>query len=177
MRKQTLYWSLIFTVFISCAGLSDSGFSKEDIKYIKLMKKQGLIPRDQDIPLGYVAAYKKYLKEKLGIDDIDSIGRPDKRFSSPDKTWRLYKSALIAGDFELAHNCLMPRFAEEHDAIRKAIGDEKMKEKAKAMRPIEKVTEEDEAAKYRIKRKMGDQDITFYIYFVRVFGNWKILRY
>jgi len=71
----------------------------------------------------------------------------------------------------------MPKYREKHDAIRKAIGDDKMKRKIEEMRPIEKVIEEDGRAKYRIKRRIGDQDITFYIYFVQAFGKWKILRY
>ncbi len=63
------------------------------------------------------------------------------------------------------------------NAIRRAIGDDEMKRKVEEMRSIQKIIEEDGRAKYRIKRKIGDKDITFYIYFVEVFGRWKILRY
>ena len=63
------------------------------------------------------------------------------------------------------------------NAIRRAMGDDEMKRKVEEMRSIQKIIEEDGRAKYRIKRKIGDKDITFYIYFVEVFGRWKILRY
>ncbi len=71
----------------------------------------------------------------------------------------------------------MPKYRDKHNAILNAVGADKMKSKVEEMRPIQKIVEEDGRAKYRIKRKIGDQDITFNIYFVEVFGHWKILGY
>jgi hypothetical protein len=179
--KNFLFVSTLLLTFTFLTGvLSGSDLSSEDIKYIEFFKKQGLLP--ENINEGNISTEKlkeliEYLKRESGIDDIDSIEKPDDRFSSPEKTWELYRSSFLAGDIELANRCLMPDYREKHDAIRKAIGDDIMKRKVEEMKPIDKVVEEDGRAKYRIKRKMGDQDITYYIYFVQVFGNWKISEY
>ncbi len=45
------------------------------------------------------------------------------------------------------------------------------------MKPIQKITEDKGNAKYRIIRNVNGTEITFYIYFVNVLGNWKIDHY
>ena len=42
------------------------------------------------------------------------------------------------------------------------------------MRAIEKITMDRQQAKYRLKRKIEGNDITFYVYFVNTFGEWRI---
>ena len=180
MKKLLIFFALLLTLTSFTSVRSESGLSSEDIKYIDFFKRHGLLPENIDegnVPTDKLKGLIEYLKREYGIDDIESIEKPDERLSSPEKTWELYRSSFLAGDIELANKCLMPKYREKHDAIRKAIGDDKMKHNIEEMRSIEKVIEEGGRAKYRIKRKIGDQDITFYIYFVEVFGQWKILRY
>ena len=180
MKKLLFVFTLLLTFSFFTGARSDSGLSSEDIKYIEFFKKQGLLP--ENINEGNISPEKlkeliEYLKRESGIDDIESIEKTDNRFSSPEKTWELYRSSFLSGDIDLANKCLMPEYREKHDAIRKAIGDDNMKRKVEEMRSIEKVIEEDGIAKYRIKREIKGQDITFYIYFINVFGNWKISEY
>jgi len=180
MKKLSIVFVLLLTLSLFTNAQSDSALSSEDIKYINFFKSHGLLPENIDkgnIPTDKLKELIEYFKKEYGIDDIDSIEKPDDRFSSPGKVWELFRSSFLNGDIEIANKCLMPKYREKHDAIRKAIGDDKMKRKIEEMRPIEKVIEEDGRAKYRIKRRIGDQDITFYIYFVQAFGKWKILRY
>jgi hypothetical protein len=180
MKNLTIVFAFMFTLSLSLNAQSDSSLSSEDIKYLNFFKSHGLLPEnvhEGNVPPEKLKELIEYLKRKSGVDNVASIEKPDDRFSSPEKTWELYRSCFLAGDIEQVNTCLMPEFREKHDAIRKAMGDDKMKRRIEEMRPIEKVIEENGGAKYRIKRKMGDQDITFYIYFVEVFGNWKILRY
>ena len=170
---------LILLSFITNAP-SASSLSDEDLRFFKFFQKHGMIPEDMDMsnfPPDQIKGIVELFKKESGADDIDFVENPDDRFSSPEKTWALYRSAFLAGDIELSNRCLMPKFREKHEAIRKAIGDEKMKRKIEEMRPIERIYEEDGGAKYRIKRKIGDNDITFYVYFVEVFGKWRIYRY
>lgn len=180
MKKIPIVLAILISLSFIVNAQSVSSLSGEDIKYIEFFKRHGLLPKEMNtdnIPPDKLKELIEFLKIESGVDDIDSIEKPDDRFSSPEKTWELYRSSFLAGDIKLANKCLMPKYREKHDAIRRAIGDDKMKRKVEEMRSIQKIIEEDGRAKYRIKRKIGDQDITFYIYFVEVFGQWKILRY
>ena len=170
---------LISFSFIANAPAATS-LSDEDLRFLKFFQKHEMIPADTDmsnIPPDQLKKLIELFKIESGIDDIDFAEKPDERFSSPEKTWELYRSAFLAGDIELSNRCLMPKFREKHDVIRKAIGDNKMKRRIEEMRPIERIYQRDGGAKYRIKRKIGDNDITFYIYFVDVFGKWRIDQY
>jgi len=104
------------------------------------------------------------------------IVESDKRFSSPEATWELYKKALIAGDIDLAMECHLPG-ERQYREVYTALGKEEMKKIAEDMRPIEKVTASETSAKYRIKRLIEGNDITFYITFVNIDGEWKIENY
>jgi len=160
---------LFLTLVTPHSGLTDSHLSSDDLKLYEFLKEAGIIPQDVNeeiITPELMMGYRLLLKEEFGIDDINSISEPDPRFSSPEKTWEVYKGALISDDFQLAMKCLMPRFAKKQEAIRNTIGSEKMREMAKAMRPIERIIVEDNRAKFRIKRRQGEYDITHYIYFI-----------
>jgi hypothetical protein len=180
MKMLSVVFALVFTLSLFATARADTSLSAEDLKYLNYFKSHGLLPQTIDegkLPPEKLKGLIEYLKRESGVDDIETIEKPDPRFSSPEKTWELYRSSFLAGDIELANKCLMPKYREKHDAIRKAIGDDEMKRRIEEMRPIEKVIEEDGRAKYAIQRKIGDQNITFYIYFVQSFGNWKISRY
>ena len=116
------------------------------------------------------------LQQKFGIATLDDLNNPDPRFSSPEKTWALYKKALINGDFELAAKCHL-RKNDKNLEMYKSIGAEKTIEIVKTFPPLEKIAKDNERSKYRIKRKINDKDITFYVYFNNVFGEWKIEQF
>ena len=101
---------------------------------------------------------------------------PDKRFASPETTWQTFKQALIDGDLNLAIECHVPGDTKYRE-IYTALGKEKMKELAQKMRPIEQITADQQTAKYRIRREQQGKDITYYIYFSNINGEWKIVRY
>jgi ankyrin repeat protein len=105
----------------------------------------------------------------------------DPRFSTPEKTWQLHKEALMNGDISLALECMTPERALEQKELYDALGKEKLREIAEEMRPIQKITQDQQSAKYRIRRKEeygGEMvDITYYVYFAKVLGNWKIVLY
>ncbi len=56
-----------------------------------------------------------------------------------------------------------------------------MKKMAMAMKPIQKIEQDKLNAKYRIRKTQTvngqEREITHYIYFVKVLGNWKIAQY
>ena len=98
---------------------------------------------------------------------------PDSRFSSPEKTWETYKRALASGDIETVTECYRPgewRFSK----TLKVLGIDKMKEIARDMGDIARLRGNDQEAKYRIRRMVSGNELTFYIYFYNIDGEWKM---
>ena len=119
------------------------------------------------------------------LADIDNIARkremefivnPDKRFFSPEKTWETYRQALMAGDLDLALECHIPG-DHKYGKIFKALGKDKLKKMAEQMNPIGKITLDPMRAKYRITRNEKGNEISYYIYFSNMNGEWKIVQY
>ena len=52
-----------------------------------------------------------------------------------------------------------------------------MSEQAIAMNPIKKVVSDENSAKYRLIRNIKGKEITLYVYFVNIFGEWKVDKY
>ncbi len=113
------------------------------------------------------------IAKKRGVEII--IG-PDKRFSSPEKTWEIYRNALIEGDIDTIMESYVPGIWKERK-IFTLMGKEKLKKMAEKMGDIERITGNDKRAKYRIKQKYSDQDISFYINFLNIDGEWKIYEF
>ena len=66
---------------------------------------------------------------------------------------------------------------KKYREIFSVLGKDKMKKMAEEMNPIEKIISDNRSTKYRIKRKMDRKDITFYLYFSNINGEWKIAQY
>lgn len=180
MRTAILTFFIILSLCLPGATFSQSHLSAEDTELLELMKNKGLISkhlREEQITHEYLEYYKVMLKQEWGVDDINSIGNPDPKFSSPEKTWVLYKNAMMKGDFESAYKCLMPGYEKKLRSIVEAIGEKRMREIAEAMNPIEKIIADENSAKYRLIRNIKEKNITFYVYFINVFGEWKIDQY
>jgi len=124
-------------------------------------------------------------KADILLAELDNIARkrgmklivnPDKRFSSPERTWETYKRALMAGDLDLALECHVFNDAKYKKTF-DLMGKEKLKKMAEKMNPIGKITMNDMRAKYRIRRNQKGNEISYYIYFSNVNGEWKIVQY
>jgi len=124
-------------------------------------------------------------KADMILAELESIARkrgmelivnPEKRFSSPEKTWEAYRQALMAGDLDLALECHVPN-NNKYEQIFKLMGKDKLKKMAEEMNPIGKIMLEDMSAKYRITRNEKGNEITYYIYFSNINGEWKIVQY
>ena len=131
-------------LIISSNCFAESKLSREEMKELKIMQEKGIFPPELDpneIDSKYIQFMKIMLKEEYGIEDISKIGQPDPRFSSPEKTWQVYKKALKKGDLSLAAKCHMPN--SKHIDMFKKLGRETMKELALAMRKIERISGDD----------------------------------
>lgn len=82
----------------------------------------------------------------------------------------------MAGDLALALECHVPN-NNKYEQIFKVMGKDKLKEMAEKMNPIGKITLDNMRAKYRIARNQKGNEITYYIYFSNINGEWKIVQY
>lgn len=161
--------------YLRLHGADTSGLISDQITLAQL-KKVGLLPLEAEwLTKQHLALIKAMLKSELGSDSLEKLNHPDPRFASPDQAWEIYKKALIDGDLELAAQCHLPN----NDYIRtyRELGRERTAEIGKNFRPIKNVYCQDKRCKYRILRTINGYDITFYIYFVDIFGEWKIEQY
>lgn len=186
MRKLSILFTLLVMMCIPFLSYSESNLTAEDLEFIKFMQDSGGYPKDlnlDNVTHEKIVKAKGAFKELYGIDyeTIKNPPPPDQRFSSPEKTWNLYKKSLITGNLDSVQSCLSYDFARKHTKLLEALGHDKMKEIAEKMHPIEQIKQDEKTAKYRIKRTQEYEgkimDITYYIYFVKVLGNWKIAQY
>ncbi len=113
------------------------------------------------------------IAKKRGMEII--IG-PDKRFSSPEKTWETYRNAMKAGNIDTVMECYVPGIWKERK-IFTLLGKEKMKEIGKDLRDIEKISAGDKEAEYHILRKQKGKEISYGIYFHNIDGEWKMREF
>lgn len=169
-----------------------SDLTSDDIKFLKDLSKfnsyynGGKILSEAElneaikasIDSGVTHKQVEQLKVMYAETDISLASQPpNPNFSSPEKTWDLYKSSLINGNLDSALTCLEFTEAKEQKEIFKALGKEKMKKMGEGMQQIQKITQDEQTAKYRIRRQEKGQEITYYIYFSNIFGNWKIDKF
>ncbi len=156
----------------------------EDWRILIKIKDMGIVSEfynfnPEDLTDESIQRVEYYFKHTVPLKSI--VNPPDPRFSSPEKTWELYKNSLIDGNFDIALQCMTQSRAEKEKKIMDAMGKNRMKEIAEEMNPIQKIKEDAQSAKYRIKKaekiKGKVHNITYYIYFHNIYGNWKIHEY
>ena len=93
-------------------------------------------------------------------------GAYDSRFSSPEKTYALYKKLLLAGDINNATECIIPYKAEEHYKIFKLLlNDNKLENFAKGLPDEIRLTSEYDP--YYNYEMIAENDGKKYSYLIR----------
>ena len=94
-------------------------------------------------------------------------------FATPEETWGHFKSAIMDGDFETAFKCCC---SGESRAVLKfeKMAPEKRRIIIESMGPIQKIVQQDNAAKYRLPRISSGATFYTYIYFEKENAAWKI---
>jgi hypothetical protein len=152
---------------------SPSDLTQEDLHFIDILKERGIITYEESLEKPTHEQLMRY-KEITGIN-LNSLEKPpDPRFSSPEKTFQLYRESLIKGDLELAINCFTPHQAKNQKEVLNALGKDVMKKIGEDMQPIQKIRQDDKMAEYEIIRDENGKKMSYAIYFVNIFGNWKI---
>lgn len=145
---------------------------------ITSLKATGILPADlspADISPRELEYFLSLLAARFGVDDPEHYA-PDPRLASPEKTWELHKQAIVDGDFPLLKKTFS---SPDHPLLEvfDQLGQEKRRQMVRDMRTIERITQDDNRAQYRIHKEVKGEEITFYIYFSKTLGEWKIDEY
>ena len=97
-------------------------------------------------------------------------------FSTPEQTWDLFKTALLEGDFDTAHNCCSEGKTRGVLKFKKMDAD-KRKNIVQSMQELEKIHQQDNKAKYKLLRTSNGADFFTFVYFEKVGNEWKIENY
>jgi tetratricopeptide (TPR) repeat protein len=122
----------------------------------------------------------KALKLKSILDNIgkrnqiEIITEPDKRFSSPQKTWELHQSALLSGNIELALECVFPANRKEKKETYMSLGMDVLKQDAKMPSELLEDSRDEVSASYDIKRINWKDGMLQHVHFVNLNGEWLI---
>lgn len=108
---------------------------------------------------------------------MEIITEPDKRFASPEATWKTYKNALMQGNLEEAMECFAPGEGTIHKQTYAALGKDKMKEIGKDMGDVIRVSGDEQMAVYQIIRKEKGQNYSYEVRFYNIGGEWKLGRF
>lgn len=180
MKRALMVFAIILLIPFLVNAQATSELNEEDQRHVEFFKKHGILEEGLNFDGMSHDIQKKFLETLIvqtGVDDIDFIESKDERFSTPEKTWDLYKASFLSGDMDLCNKCLMPAFQKKHETTVIILGHDGMVRMIEEMSPIQKITEKDLKAKYRIRHEINGNEITFYIYFKNVFGKWRIIQY
>jgi tetratricopeptide (TPR) repeat protein len=120
----------------------------------------------------------KLILEKIGQQQqIEIITEADPRFSSPEITGGIYKSALRDGNVELALECFTPDTMPAYKKLLDRLGKDKWKAMGMEKDRIEEVRRSENEAVYGIIVERDGKLTSYQLKFVNDGGNWKILSF
>jgi HEAT repeat protein len=109
--------------------------------------------------------------------NIEIILGPDERFATPEKTWQLFVELLKKGDIDTAIECFSPTSQQKYKETFTALKDH-LPKIAADMGKIRKIKEpQDGRAEYDILKNENGKVYSFALYFVDIFGEWKIEQF
>lgn len=107
-------------------------------------------------------------------DTADSIDSP--KFSTPEQTWNVFKTSILAGDYDTAKKCCCAGKTKSVLRFEK-MADGKRKNLVQTMQTIKKIEQQEGTAKYEVVRNINGVDFSTFVYFEKVDDDWKISRY
>jgi HEAT repeat protein len=116
-------------------------------------------------------------KESAKSLNIEIILGPDERFATPEKTWQLFVELLKKGDLDKAVECFAPTSLQKYKEVLTALKNN-LPKIAADMGKIRKIKEpQDGRAEYDILKNENGKVYSFAIYFVDIYGEWKIAQF
>jgi len=100
----------------------------------------------------------------------------EKKYSSPEETWRHFKNALMNGNYKSAKDCYYNSSKNSIYKFKK-IGHSKTKQLIQQIKSFNKISQDSDKAKYLVVRDMRGVAFSTYVYFARINNEWKIEKY
>jgi tetratricopeptide (TPR) repeat protein len=117
----------------------------------------------------------KSILENIGKQhQMEIITEPDKRFSSPQKTWELHQSALLSGNINLALECFFPAKRREKKETYMSLGMDVLKQDAREPSELLEQSRDEFRASYNVNRKNWKDGMSSYVTFINSDGEWLI---
>ncbi len=179
--KMILFGATLFYEFIKENRYDDAEyiagelmrFYPDDLNTIMLRFDLAELYKSQSNDKKYqetIAAGKRAAKSL----NIEIILGPDERFATPEKTWQLFVESLKKGDVDKAIECFSPTSQQKYRQIFTSLKAQ-LPQIASAMGNIRRMKENhDGRAEYDILKKENGKEYSYGIYFVDVYGEWKI---
>ena len=118
--------------------------------------------------LGISQAQSETLKEDTAVNRLN--------LSSPEAVWDHFKTAMLKGNYDLALECCCP---ENNNFVQRLtkFGQVKTNRVFSSVTSIEKVFQDNASAQYKVHRNINGTDLTTYVSFANIEGQWKITNY
>lgn len=100
---------------------------------------------------------------------------PASSFSSPEKTWSMFRASILAEDYDMAERCCSGK--TKHIRRFEKMDEKKRKNILLSMQSIEMIEQQENTAKYKLTRDINGVAFTTFIYFEKIDGEWKIASY
>ena len=97
-------------------------------------------------------------------------------FSTPERTWSLFKASILAGDYDIAKMCCCSGENKQISRFEK-MDEEKRKNLLLSMQSITKIEQQENTAKYKLTRDIKGVAFFSFIYFEKIDDEWKIANY
>jgi len=117
---------------------------------------------------GISLAHAETLKENTGSNKLN--------LSSPEAAWDHFKTAMIAGNYAAALECCCPENTDFVQRLTK-FGQDKTNRVFRSVTSIEKVFQDNRSARYMVHRSINGTNLTTYVSFAKIAGQWKIASY
>ncbi len=98
----------------------------------------------------------------------------DKRFASPEKTWKTFQQAMQEGDSETAANCFASNASGQMRQMFSAMGPKAMKEEGASLGAGKMISAKAQWAQMSVTKTQDGVETSFDVVFHNIDGEWKM---
>ena len=146
-----------------------------DLNMVMLQFQVADVYKELNDPAKSKVATEKGLQMADALNITMVLGA-DQKFSTPEKTWQLFIASLAKKDIDEAVKCFSPSYQAKYQKIFAQMKD-KLDVMAEDMQEIRKIKEDAGRMEYEILQDGHGEKYSYGIYFINIFGEWKIEQF